>query len=77
MKKNEGKSHRSQVEFECRECGTKFTSSRKFDRHQLDHELEATEPTGINYICFTCGARFDFLKELLDHVRKDHINKDH
>ena len=70
------KRERSQVarEFECKECNIKFSSPRTFDQHLLNHELEATEPTGMEYICGHCDATFDFAKRLRDHVSESHIH---
>ena len=70
------KRHRSQVarEFECKECNVKFSSPRVFDQHLLNHELEATEPTGMEYICGHCEETFDFAKTLQDHVSESHIH---
>ena len=69
------KRDRSQVarEFECEECNMKFSSPRVFDEHLLNHELEATEPTGMEYICGHCDETFDFAKTLRDHVSESHI----
>ena len=66
---------RSQVArgFECKECNMKFSSPRVFDEHLLNHELEATEPTGMEYICAHCDETFDFTKMLRDHVNETHI----
>ena len=68
---------RSQVarEFECKECNMKFLSQRTLDQHLLNHELEATEPTGLEYICGHCDETFDFAKKLRDHVSECHIYK--
>ena len=51
----------------------KFSSPRVFDEHLLNHELEATEPTGMEYICGHCEETFDFAKTLRDHVSEFHI----
>ena len=69
------KTDRSQVarEFECKECNMKFSSPRVFDEHLFNHELEATEPTGMEYICAHCDETFDFAKMLRDHVNETHI----
>ena len=71
------KRDRSQVarEFECKECNLKFSSPRIFDQHLLDHELEATEPTGMEYICGHCDETFDFAKTLRDHVIESHVHR--
>ena len=58
---------------ECKECDMKFSSPRIFDEHLLNHELEATEPTGMEYICGHCEKTFDFAKTLRDHVSESHI----
>ena len=36
----------------------------------LNHELEAIEPTGMEYICVHCDETFDFSKKLQDHVNE-------
>ena len=48
----------------------KFSSPRIFDQHLLNHELEAIEPTGMEYICVHCDETFDFAKKLQDHVNE-------
>ena len=64
--------------FECKECNMKFSSPRIFDQHLLYHELEAIEPTGMEYFCLHCDETFDFAKKLQDHVNEAHIlNKNH
>ena len=75
--RDETKRTRSQVarEFECKECNLKFSSPRIFDQHLLDHELEATEPTGMEYICGHCDETFDFAKTLQDHVIESHVHR--
>ena len=71
------KRDRNQVarEFECKECNIKFASPRTFDQHLLNHELEATEPTGMEYICGHCDETFDFAKTLRDHVSESHVHR--
>ncbi|WP_411027361.1 hypothetical protein, partial [Salmonella sp. s54925] len=60
--------------YKCDTCQSTFESySRKeFERHQLKHELEATEPPGIDYICFECDASFDLASSLIKHASKVH-----
>ena len=69
------KRDRSQVarELECKECNMTFWSPRIFHEHLFNHELEATEPTGMEYICGHCEETFDFAKTLRDHVSESHI----
>ena len=60
-------------DLECSECNKKFSSPRIFDQHLLEHELEAIEPTGMEYFCLHCGETFDFAKKVQDHVNEAHI----
>ena len=75
--RDKAKRDRSQVarEFECKECNIQFSSPRTFDQHLLNHELEATEPTGMEYICGHCDETFDFAKTLRDHVSESHVHR--
>ena len=66
------------MHFECKECNMKFSSPRIFDQYLLNHELEAIEPTGMEYICVHCDETFDFAKKIQDHVNEVHVmNKNH
>ena len=58
----------------CHTCDKVFDSSsrQEFERHQFDHELKATKPTGINYMCFHCDASFDFPNQLVTHFNESH-----
>ena len=67
------KNNRVARHFECKECNMKFSSPRIFDQHLLNHELEAIEPTGMEYICVHCDETFDFAKKLQDHVNEAHV----
>jgi hypothetical protein len=51
-----------------------FTSCDQVDDDKLYHELEATEPTGMTYICFTCDAEFELPWQLLKHVANVHTD---
>ena len=61
---------RDEQELKCRFCGEVFDSSSRdaFEFHQLQHELKATVPTGIGYVCFQCDATFDLASELVEHA---------
>ena len=58
---------------ECNECNKKFSSPKIFDQHLLKHELEAIEPTGMEYFCLHCGETFDLAKKVQNHVNEAHI----
>ena len=49
-----------------------LTSCDTDDEDQLRHELEATEPTGVTYICFKCHTEFEMPGQLLEHVDNVH-----
>ena len=49
-----------------------LTSCDSDDEDQLRHELEATEPTGVTYICFKCHTEFEMPCQLLEHVDNVH-----
>ena len=55
----------------------KFSSRRVFDQHLLNHELEATEPTGMEFMCGHFDEKFDLahVETLRDHVSESHIHK--
>ena len=64
---------------DCDVCKKQFPDLKKLKLHKAkDHratyqchvciELDATEPTGIGYICFICDAEFDIASELEKHM---------
>ena len=57
-------------QYQCHMCDMVFDSSsrREFDRHLLNHELKATKPTGMDYICIHCDASFDLASQLVTHM---------
>ena len=58
----------------CKHCDEEFDglSREKFQKHELSHELEATEPAGMTYACFECEVEFAVANELMDHYEKEH-----
>ena len=57
-------------QYQCHTCDMVFDSSARmeFERHQLNHELKATVPTGMDYICGHCDAVFDLASQLVTHM---------
>ena len=43
---------------------------------ELFRELEATEPTGITYICFKCDTEFELPCQLVEHIDKVHPDEE-
>ena len=68
------RNHAEERKYTCSFCKKVFDSSSRhiFERHQLDHELKARKPTGIDYICFKCGASFDMASCLVEHINDIH-----
>ena len=62
------------VEYECHHCQAKLHSRKTFEQHQFDHELEATEPMGMEYICFRCDVSFNLARKLVNHMVEVHQN---
>lgn len=62
----------SAVPFSCSKCNASLYYAKEFNEHIFDHELKATEPTGISYICFKCDESFDLPRELIDHIKAAH-----
>ena len=57
-------------QYQCHTCDMVFDSSARmeFERHQLNHELKATVPTGMDYMCGHCDAVFDLASQLVTHI---------
>jgi DNA-directed RNA polymerase subunit RPC12/RpoP len=64
----------------CDKCNKQFLDLHRLNQHKTkEHgtsykcdvcqELEASEATGIGYICFICDAEFEIAAELENHVR--------
>ena len=59
-------------QYQCHTCDMVFDYSarKEFERHQLNHELKATVPTGMDYMCGHCDAVFDLASKLVTHITK-------
>ena len=73
----------SKDNYDCDMCKKQFPNLKKLKLHKAkDHrasyqchvciELNATEPTGIGYICFICDAEFQIASELEKHCMDTH-----
>ena len=58
----------------CKHCSEEYDefSREEFQKHELSHELEAKEPSGMTYACFECELEFTMVNELMDHYDKEH-----
>ena len=65
---------------ECDKCNKHFLYLYRLNQHKskehgtsykcdVCQELEASEATGIGYICFICDAEFEIATELENHIR--------
>ena len=72
MKKHRASHHPEEMKYTCNFCDKVFDSSKTFECHQLEHELKATVPTGIDYVCFICNASFDLASDLEKHFNNTH-----
>ncbi len=76
---------------DCDKCNKQFLNLHRLNQHQTkEHgtsykcevcqELEASEATGIGYICFICDGEFEIATELENHIRTHkmycHIKQD-
>ena len=58
----------------CKHCDEEYDefSREEFQKHELSHELEAKEPSGMTYACFECELEFTMVNDLMDHYEKEH-----
>ena len=65
--------------YDCDECMKQFSDNYSLKQHKskdhgtlykcdLCHELEASEPTGIGYLCCVCDSEFEIASKLEEHM---------